>query len=137
MNRLRKLGEDVTIGGQEYCVRGGFAFPGRCEVQTVDTNPPAPVAFGPFGLPVSPELAVALEESPTVGPSITPDPVTINPDVPIPEESIWDRLVRYSSRVGNALVPDRFAGLRLFVAFAIPGGLLLLLALWILKRTRR
>lgn len=128
------------MNGKQYCVRNGFAVPGPCAVPTLDSTPFDPVAFGPFGLPVSPELAIALQESPNVGPSITPDPVPespANPEVSIPEESIWSRLVRYSSGIGNAVVPDRFPKVQAAVALLIPGGLLLLIAIWILKKTRR
>lgn len=159
VNRLRKLAEDVTGIEPDYCARYGIGYPDPCEDPFLDHTPFDPfnylVAFGPFRLPVSPELAIALQESPNVGPSITPDPVPestnvgpsitpdpvpespANPGVPIHEESIWGRLVQYSSGIGNAVVPDRFPKVQAAVALLIPGGLLLLLAIWILKKTRR
>lgn len=130
----------MTIGGQEYCLRGGFAFPGRCEVETNPTNPPAPVLFGPFGLPVSPEASTVLETGPIVGPSETPYRVPetpANPELSVAPPSWWSGVLRPFNRIANAVVPERFMGLRVFLGLAIPGGLLVLLALWILKKTRR
>jgi len=132
------IGTDVVIGGADYCYRGGFAYPGKCPVVSEPTDDAPTVPFGTFGIPVSEDLAQTLATGPTVGPSVTPDPVpdVPNPDLPFQGTSWFGGLIKSTKWIGQNLLPASVP-FRATLGLLIPGGLLVLLVLWILKKTRR
>lgn len=100
MSAFSPIGTNTSIGGRDYCLVGGFAYPGRCADTTVPEVPIVTVPFGNYGLPVDPSIQTQLEQ-PATGPQVVP------PAVEVPVQDPTDAVDAEQARAASVL--DRLA----------------------------